>query len=208
MMMTTQTKKKIAVLVSGNGTNLQTIIDKIEAGVLNANIAIVISNIPDVYALKRAKIHGISTFTHNSSDFSSRKEYDKTLVSILKKHEVELVVLAGFMRILSNIMIEAFPQAIVNIHPALLPSFPGLHAQQQAIDYGVKFSGCTVHFVDTGTDTGPIILQAVVPIVENETESSLSIKIQKEEHRIYPQAIKLFIDGALHIKGRNVLIQK
>ena len=154
----------LAVLVSGNGSNLQVIIDRIESGELNARIACVISNNPDAYALIRAKTHAIPAIVHENSKFTSRREYDAALVNILQGYGVELVVLAGFMRILSDVMVNAFPNAIMNIHPALLPSFPGLHAQQQALDYGVKFSGCTVHFVDCGTDTGPIILQAVVPV--------------------------------------------
>jgi phosphoribosylglycinamide formyltransferase-1 len=197
----------VAVLVSGNGSNLQSIIHSIESGGLNARIACVISNNPDAYALTRAETHGIPCVVHENIGFSSRKEYDVSLVDILRGYGVELVVLAGYMRILSEVMVTAFPNAILNIHPALLPSFPGLHAQQQAIDYGVKFSGCTVHFVDCGTDTGPIILQAIVPVTQDDTEDSLSVRIQKEEHRIFPEALKLFVEGKLKINGRHVLIQ-
>lgn len=207
MNMQTNIPKKLAVLVSGNGTNLQTIIDTIEANGLNAVIAVVISNVSDAYALKRAELHGVPHVVHNSVQYSSRKEYDTALVAILRQYDVDLIILAGFMRILSPVMIEAFPHAIINIHPALLPSFPGLHAQQQALDYGVRFSGCTVHFVDAGTDTGPIILQAVVPVLQDDTEATLSARIQKEEHRIYPQALKLIVDGKLRVEGRNVTIQ-
>lgn len=199
-------KKTIAVLVSGNGTNLQCIIDSIEAGELNATISIVISNVADAFALKRAESHGIPFKVIEHSGFSSRKEYDTELVEVLKQSRVELVVLAGFMRILSNIMVDAFPNSIINIHPALLPAFPGLHAQQQALDYGVRYSGCTVHFVDGGTDTGPIILQSVVPVLQDDTEETLSARIQKEEHKIYPQAIKILVAGKIHVNGRHVQI--
>ncbi|MSN25683.1 MAG: phosphoribosylglycinamide formyltransferase [Geobacter sp.] len=197
---------RLAVLVSGSGTNLQAIIDSIEAGDIDATIACVISNKRDVFALERAAKHGITVVVHENSGFANRQEYDLATVEILRQYGVNLVVLAGFMRILTENMINAFPNAIINIHPALLPSFPGLHAQQQAIDYGVRYSGCTVHFVDCGTDTGPIILQSVVPVDANDTEETLSAKIQKEEHRIYPAAIKLFVDGKIKVKGRKVLI--
>ncbi len=197
---------RLAVLVSGSGTNLQAIIDSIEAGDIDATIACVISNKRDVFALERAAKHGITVVVHENSGFANRQEYDLATVEILRQYGVNLVVLAGFMRILTENMINAFPNAIINIHPALLPSFPGLHAQQQAIDYGVRYSGCTVHFVDCGTDTGPIILQSVVPVDADDTEETLSAKIQKEEHRIYPAAIKLFVDGKIKVKGRKVLI--
>jgi len=198
---------KLAVLVSGNGSNLQVFIDKIESGQLNAQIACVISNNPDAFALTRARTHNLPVIIHENSRFSGRREYDTALVSILREHGVELVVLAGFMRILSNVMVEAFPNAIMNIHPALLPSFPGLHAQQQALEYGVRFSGCTVHFVDCGTDTGPIVLQAVVPVDQDDTVESLSLRIQAEEHRTFPEAVKLFTEGKILVDGRHVRIQ-
>ena len=177
------------------------------SGELNARIACVISNNPDAYALIRAKTHAIPAIVHENSNFTSRRDYDAALVSILQGYGVELVVLAGFMRILSEVMVNAFPNAIMNIHPALLPSFPGLHAQQQALEYGVKFSGCTVHFVDCGTDTGPIILQAVVPVIEGDTEEILSARIQKEEHRAFPEALSLFVEGKILVDGRLVHIQ-
>jgi phosphoribosylglycinamide formyltransferase-1 len=197
----------LAVLVSGNGSNLQSIIHSIESGKLNARIACVISNNPDAYALTRATTHAIPCFIQENKGFKNRREYDAALVDILKEHGVELVVLAGYMRILSDVMVTAFPNAIMNIHPALLPSFPGLHAQQQALAYGVKFSGCTVHFVDCGTDTGPIILQAIVPVIQDDTEETLSAHIQTEEHRVFPEAIRLFVEGKLTVSGRCVLIQ-
>lgn len=197
---------RIGVLVSGSGTNLQAIIDRIEAGDLSATIACVISNNPDAYALTRAAAYGIPTVIHEKGRFASRREYDAATVEILQKHSVNLVVLAGFMRILTDVMVNAFPNAIMNIHPALLPAFPGLHAQQQALDYGVRYSGCTVHFVDCGTDTGPVILQSVVAVEQDDTEETLSARIQKEEHRTFPAAIKLFSEGRIKIEGRHVRI--
>lgn len=197
---------KLAILVSGNGSNLQAIIDHIEAGEINARIVCVISNNPDAFALTRASKHRIPTIIHENRGIASRREYDAALVNILQSHGVELIVLAGFMRILSEVMVTAFPNAIINIHPALLPAFSGLHAQQQAIDYGVRFSGCTVHLVDCGTDTGPIILQAVVPVEQDDTEATLSARIQKEEHRTFPEAIRLFSEGKIKVEGRHVRI--
>lgn len=197
---------RIAVLVSGSGTNLQAIIDRIESGDISATIACVISNKADAYALTRAAKHGIPTVVHENCGYANRREYDAVTVEILQKHGIELVILAGFMRILTDVMVDAFPNAIMNIHPALLPAFPGLHAQQQALDYGVRYSGCTVHFVDCGTDTGPIILQSVVPVEQDDTEETLSARIQKEEHRTFSAAIKLFTDGKIKVEGRLVRI--
>ena len=197
---------RLAVLVSGNGTNLQALIDSIAAGDINAVITCVISNKPDAYALQRAQQHGIPTIIHENRGFADREAYDAATVDILRSHQVDLVVLAGFMRILSRVMVSAFPHAIMNVHPALLPAFQGLHAQQQALEYGVRFSGCTVHFVDDGTDTGPIILQAVVPVEQDDTEETVSAKIQHEEHRLFPAAVKLFADGRLQVTGRQVRI--
>ncbi len=197
---------KLGILVSGNGSNLQAIIDAIEAGGLNARIACVVSNNPGAFALTRASRHNIPVVIHENRGFTNRREYDVALVKILRDHGVELVILAGYMRILSEVMVTAFPNAIMNIHPALLPAFPGLHAQKQALDYGVRFSGCTVHFVDCGTDTGPIILQSVVPVEQDDTEESLSARIQKEEHRTYPEAVRLFCEGRIRLEGRHVRI--
>ncbi len=197
---------RLGVLVSGGGTNLQAIIDCIESGNLNAEICCVISNKADAYALTRAETHGIPALIHENSGFSDRRQYDAATVEILRGYSVELVVLAGFMRILSDTMVHAFPDAIINVHPALLPSFPGLHAQRQALEYGVRYTGCTVHFVDCGTDTGPIIMQTVVPVEENDTEESLSERIQKAEHLTLPAAIGLYADGRLAVEGRHVRI--
>jgi phosphoribosylglycinamide formyltransferase-1 len=194
------------VLVSGSGTNLQSIMDRIEDGSLSAEIACVISSNSGAFALERARKHGIPALHVDHRNFHGREEYDAVLVETLHEHKVELVVLAGFMRIITPILINAFPHAIMNIHPALLPAFPGLHAQRQALSYGVKVSGCTVHFVDAGTDTGPIILQNTVPVMECDTEEALSARIQIEEHRAYPQAIKLFAEGRLKVDGRRVIV--
>ena len=196
----------IGVLVSGNGTNLQSIIDRCNDGSLAARINCVISNNADAFALERARKHGIPTIHLSHREFSGREAYDAALVKVLRDHGVELVVLAGFMRIITPILIDAFPNAIMNIHPALLPAFPGLHAQRQALEYGVKVSGCTVHFVDAGTDTGPIIMQAVVPVDTDDTEESLSARIQLEEHRIFPLAIQLYAAGRLTVEGRRVVV--
>ncbi len=196
----------IGVLVSGSGSNLQSIIDNIENGKLNAVIRIIISNNNDAYALKRAELHGIPSAVLKHTDFGNREEFDTAMIEILKRHNVELVVMAGFMRLLSPLFLKSFPMKIMNIHPALLPAFPGIHVQKKAVDYGVKFSGCTVHFADEGVDTGPIIIQSAVPVLDNDTEDTLSARILKEEHRIYPKAIQLFAEGKLKIDGRKVTL--
>ncbi|MFZ1037960.1 MAG: phosphoribosylglycinamide formyltransferase [Smithella sp.] len=198
---------KLGVLISGNGSNLQSIIDHIEKGSLKAVIKIVISNNPDALGLKRAEKHSIPWVVLQYSDFKSKEDFDLKLIKTLKDNGVDLVVLAGFMRIISPAFLKAFTHKIMNIHPALLPSFPGVHGQKQAVDYGVKFSGCTVHFVDEGVDTGPVIIQSVVPVLDDDTEESLSARILKEEHKIYPRAIQLFAVGKIEIKGRKVYIK-
>lgn len=196
----------IGVLVSGSGTNLQCIIDACSRGELPGRVACVISNKADAYALERAKKAGIPALHLDHRAYSGREGYDEALVAALREFGVELVVMAGFMRIITPVLLNAFPMAVMNIHPALLPSFPGLHAARQALEYGAKVAGCTVHFVDSGTDTGPIILQAPVPILEGDTEETLSERIQKEEHRIYPEAVRLFAQGRLSVDGRLVRI--
>jgi phosphoribosylglycinamide formyltransferase-1 len=201
-------KLKIAVLVSGRGSNLQAIIDAIESGKLSATIAIVISDNKDAYALVRAQKHGIKTLFIDPKEFKTREDYDKRIVEHLQKEGVELVALAGFMRILSPYFVNAYKNRIMNIHPALLPSFPGLHGQKQAVDYGVKISGATVHFVDEGCDTGPIILQVPVKVEDDDTEETLSARILEQEHKIYPQAIQLYAEGRLEIIGRKVKIKQ
>jgi phosphoribosylglycinamide formyltransferase-1 len=199
-------KLKIGVLASGNGSNLQSIFDRIESGNLPVEVACIISNNAAAFALEREKRHGVPALHIDHRIFAGREEYDAALVETLHEYGAELVVLAGFMRIITTVLLDAFPMSIMNIHPALLPAFPGLHAQRQAMDYGVKVSGCTVHFVDTGTDTGPIIIQSAVPVLEEDTEDTLSQRIQAEEHRIYPEAIRLFAEGRLRVEGRRVIV--
>ena len=200
-------KIKLGVLVSGRGSNLQAIIDNIANGSLSAELAVVISDQADAFALERARAHGAPAVHVSAKGYKmKRDEYDTLLVKELQKHKVELVCLAGFMRIISLTLIQAYPNRILNIHPALLPAFPGLHVQKKALEHGVKFSGCTVHFVDEGMDTGPIIIQAVVPVLDNDTEAGLSERILKQEHKIYSRAIRLFAEGRLKIEGRRVLV--
>ncbi len=197
---------KIGVLVSGSGSNLQAIIDSIEEGKINAEISVVISNVPGVYALERAKKYNIKTEVINHRDFKSREDFDRKLVELLKKYDVELVVMAGFLRVITRVFLDAFPMRVMNIHPALLPAFPGLHVQKKALDYGVKFAGCTVHFADEGVDTGPIIIQGIVPVLDDDTDETLSQRILKVEHKIYPKAIQLYAEGRIKISERKVYI--
>ena len=199
-------KLKLAVLASGGGTNLQSIIDQCTQETLDASIELVISNNPGSGALQRAESAGIKTVCINHRTFANRENFDLAVVAALQESGAELIVLAGFMRIITKPFLQAFPQRIINIHPALLPAFPGLHVQQKALDYGAKFSGCTVHFVDGGVDTGPIIAQAVVPIFDNDTEETLSARILKQEHKIYPQVIQWFAEKRVTIKQRTVRI--
>jgi phosphoribosylglycinamide formyltransferase-1 len=200
-------KVRIAVLVSGRGSNLQAIIDNIERGLLSSELAVVISDQAEAYALERARKHNILAVPVSAKGYmNKREEYDALLVKELRERNVDLVCLAGFMRIITPVLIRAFPNRILNIHPSLLPAFPGLHVQKKALNHGVKFSGCTVHFVDEGMDTGPIIIQAVVPILDSDTEDSLSERILKQEHKIYSRAIQLFAEGRLKIEGRRVLV--
>ena len=194
----------LGVLLSGSGTNLQAIIDAIERGELPARIRLVISNRADAYGLVHARNHKLSTAVVPHTDFPSREDFDRRMVELLKQHGVELVVLAGFTRLLSSAFVRAFPQRILNIHPALLPAFPGLHAQRQAIEHGVRISGATVHLVDEEMDHGPIIMQAAVPVYASDTEARLRERILRQEHRIYPAAIKLFAEGRVRVDGRTV----
>jgi phosphoribosylglycinamide formyltransferase-1 len=198
---------KLGILISGNGSNLQSIIDHIEKGSLKTIIKIVISNNPEAYGITRAKKHGIPVVVLKNGDFKNKEEFDLELIRILKNNSVDLVILAGFMRIITKTFLKAYPYKIMNIHPALLPSFPGIHGQKQALEYGVKLSGCTVHFVDEGVDTGPIIMQSAVQVFDDDTEETLAARILKEEHRIYPQAIQFFAEGKIEIKGRKVQIK-
>ncbi len=190
------------MFVSGSGTNLQAIID---AGIPTVEIVLVLSNNPGAYALERAKKHGIPAEAADHKNFPGRKEYDEHVLKLLEPYGVDLIALAGFMRILTPRFVRAYKNRIINIHPALLPSFPGMHAAKQALESGVKFTGCTVHFVDEGVDSGPIILQAVVPVRDDDDEESLLERIHKEEHRIYPEALKLIASGKFKIEGKRVL---
>jgi phosphoribosylglycinamide formyltransferase-1 len=196
----------VGVLISGRGTNLQAIIDSCESGVIPAKVAVVFSDKPGAYGLERAKKHNIATAVFQPKDFPDKNTYELEIVKLMKEHNVDLVCLAGYMRIVGPVLLEHFKGKMINIHPALLPSFPGLRVQKAALDHGVKISGATVHFVDEGCDTGPIIVQAAVPVLEEDTEESLSARILEQEHKIYPQAIKLFAEGKLKMEGRRVKI--
>lgn len=196
----------IAVLCSGNGTNLQAIIDGVSKGYIPARIAVVISDEANAFALERAKKAGIEAVKLDKKDYNTREDFDRELVKILKERDVALVVLAGFMRLLSGYFIGEYRNRIINIHPALLPSFKGSHGVKDAIEHGVKVTGVTVHFVDEHLDNGPIILQRTVEIKEGDNEETLLERIHKEEHRIYPEAIKLFVEGKLKVNGRKIII--
>jgi len=199
-------KLRIGALASGGGSNLQSIIDRCRDGSLAAEVVLVVSNNPGAGALARAEQADIPTRCIDHRHFESREVFDRNVVAALREAGVDLVVLAGFMRLISDVFLETFPGRIMNIHPALLPAFPGLHVQRKAIEYGARFAGCTVHFVDGGVDTGPIIIQAVVPVLDDDTEETLSARILEQEHRIYPRAIQLFAENRLHIDGRRVRI--
>jgi len=201
-------KIRLGVLISGRGSNLQSIIDTSKKGEIDAEIAIVISDKKDAYGLVRAKENDIPALFLSPKDYKKREDFDEKVVEELNKHKVDLVLLAGFMRIVTSALIEPFRNRIMNIHPSLLPSFPGLDAQKQALEHGVRFSGCTVHFVEEGMDEGPIIIQAVVPVMDNDTVDSLSERILKYEHKIYPIAVQLFADGRLKVEGRMVRVNK
>ncbi|MBC7343227.1 MAG: phosphoribosylglycinamide formyltransferase [Clostridia bacterium] len=196
----------IGVLASGRGTNLQAIIDAIERGELHAQVAVVISDRRDALALERARQHGIPAVFLDPKLYPSREAYDLAVAEELKRYQVEVVALAGYMRLVTPAFLARFPLRVVNIHPALLPSFPGVEAQRQAVEYGVKYSGCTVHFVDEGMDTGPIIAQAVVPVRDDDTAESLAERILKEEHRLYPYVLELIAQGRVEVRGRKVYI--
>lgn len=195
----------LGVLASGYGSNLQAVIDEIEAGRLTAKIALVLSNKSDAFALERAEKHGIPSLFIDPKAHQCREDYDKALLKALQAHQVQAVILAGYMRLLTGHLVKPFHQRMINIHPSLLPAFPGLHAQRQAIDYGVKFSGCTVHFVDEEMDNGPIIAQATVPVLDGDTEKDLAKRILVEEHQLLPSVIQRLAEGKLTIDGRRVL---
>jgi phosphoribosylglycinamide formyltransferase 1 len=196
---------RIGVLLSGRGSNFEALADSVSAGrIPSTEIAIVISNKPAALGLERAESRGIPTRAIPSKGLD-RETYDRQVVAVLQEYKVDLICLAGYMRLLSPYFVAAFPQRILNIHPSLLPSFPGLESQKQALDYGVKFAGCTVHFVDENLDAGPIILQAVVPVLDADDEHTLSDRILKEEHRIYTEAVKIILEGNYKIAGRRVV---
>jgi phosphoribosylglycinamide formyltransferase-1 len=188
--------RTLGVLISGRGSNLQAILDAVRQGELDARVGIVVSNVATAPGVARAEEAGVPTAVIDHKRFSSREEFDQAVVDELRRHEVDLVCLAGFMRLLSPLFIRAFPGRILNIHPALLPAFPGLHAQRQALEHGVKVSGCTVHIVDEELDHGPIVQQTAVPVGDDDTEETLSARILKEEHRAYPKAIRLMLERA------------
>ena len=201
---------RVGVLASGRGSNLQAIIDAIEAGRIDAPIVLVLSNKKDAAALERARKHGLTEVFLDPKPFAgqpdSREAYDRAVLDVLRKNDVELVLLAGYMKIVTPVLVKAYENRMMNIHPSLLPSFPGLDAQKRALDHGVKLSGCTVHFVTEGVDEGPIIIQAAVPILEGDTPETLAARILVEEHKIYPKAVQLYAEGRLNVSGRVVRI--
>jgi phosphoribosylglycinamide formyltransferase 1 len=198
-------KKRIGVLLSGRGSNFEALAESIVSGrIPNAEIAIVVSNRDGAPGIDRARARGIAMRVIPSKGLE-RETYDRQVVAVLNEHKVDLVCLAGYMRLLSPYFVAAFPNRILNIHPSLLPSFPGLESQRQALEYGVKFAGCTVHFVDENLDAGPIVLQAVLPVNDNDTEETLSARILQEEHRIYSEAVRIVLEGRYKIEGRRVV---
>jgi phosphoribosylglycinamide formyltransferase-1 len=202
---------RVAVLASGRGSNLQAIIDAIEVGQLQAKIVAVISNKFDAAALERARKHGLPDIFVDPKPFAgrpdSREAFDRALLEVLEKHDIELVLLAGYMKIVTPVLVNAFANRMMNIHPSLLPSFPGLDVHKKAIEWGCKLTGCTVHFVTEGVDEGPIVLQAAVPILDHDTPEILAARILEQEHKIYPRAVQLFAEGRLKVDGRRVLVE-
>ncbi len=204
------TPLRVAVLASGRGSNLQAVIDAIETGQVQAKIVAVVSNKKDAVALERARKHGLPDVFVDPKPFAgrpdSREAYDRELLAVLGKYDVELVLLAGYMKIVTGVLVNAYANRMMNIHPSLLPSFPGLDVQKKAIEWGCKLAGCTVHFVTEGVDEGPIILQAAVPILDDDSPDTLAARILVQEHRLYPRAVQLFAEGRLRVDGRRVLI--
>jgi phosphoribosylglycinamide formyltransferase-1 len=199
---------RVAVLGSGRGTNCQSIIDAIESGTLNAKIVCVVSDVKDAFILERARKHGLPALYISGAPFRTKLEgpAEEAYIEALKRHGAEVIALAGFMRIIKPGLLTAYPQRILNIHPALLPAFPGMESWKQALDYGAKVTGCTVHFVDRGTDTGPIVVQKAVPVQETDTAESLHARIQVQEHVAYPEALALLAAGRITVEGRRVRI--
>jgi phosphoribosylglycinamide formyltransferase-1 len=199
-------KGRIAVLLSGRGSNFMAIREAVERGDVNAEISLVLSNKAEAPGLIKAREWGLDAVFLDPKLFASREDYDRSVAAEVEKRRIDLVVLAGYMRVLTPGLCDAYKHRIVNIHPALLPSFPGLHVQQKAIDWGVRFSGCTVHFVAAEVDMGPIILQAVVPVLQDDTEETLAARILVQEHKTYPEAVRLYFEGRLEVRGRRVFI--
>jgi phosphoribosylglycinamide formyltransferase-1 len=197
---------QVAVLISGRGSNMESLAQACETPGFPARICVVVSNRPDAPGLEKARSFGIPTAVVDHTEFDDKASFEQAIVDVLEQHGAELICLAGFMRVLSPEFVERYPQRILNIHPSLLPSFPGLHVQQKAIEHGVRYSGCTVHFVVPEVDAGPIVVQAVVPIEQDDTEDTLSARILEQEHLIYPEAVRLFAEGRLRVEGRRVLI--
>ncbi|HXF91252.1 MAG TPA: phosphoribosylglycinamide formyltransferase [Nitrospiraceae bacterium] len=204
------TPLRLGVLASGRGSNLQAIIDAIEAGSLAAQIVVVVSNKQNAQALERARKHGVPAVFLDPKPCAgrpdSRETYDRAILEVLQKYDVELVLLAGYMKIVTPVLINAYQNRMMNIHPSLLPAFPGLDAQKQALEWGVKLAGCTVHFVTEGVDEGPIIIQAAVPVLDEDTPETLALRILEQEHRIYPRAVQLYAEGRLQVEGRCVRV--
>ena len=197
---------RVGVLASGSGSNLQAILDGCAAGTIPARVAVVVCNVPGARALERARAAGVPAVLVPHGEFPSRESYDRELIRVLQGQGVELVCLAGFMRLITPPLLRAFENKVLNIHPSLLPSFPGLHAVRQALAAGVRVAGCTVHVVDEGTDSGPIVIQAAVPVLDGDTEETLAARILVQEHRCYPRAISLWAEGRVHVEGRRVRI--
>lgn len=197
--------RRLGVLVSGRGSNLQAILDAVQERRLHATVALVVSNVAGAAALARARAAGVATLTIDHRDFPTRAAFDAALLAALRAHDVDLVCLAGFMRLLGPTLVDAYRHAILNVHPSLLPAFPGLHAQRQAWQHGVKVAGATVHLVDAELDAGPIVRQASVPVREDDTEETLAARILVQEHRIYPEAIATVLDGGWRIEGRRFI---
>ena len=200
--------RRIAVLISGRGSNLQSIIDAIARGELAATIAVVVSNRADAGGLLRAREAGIETQILDHREYPDRSSYDRAMVDLLKARDVSLVCLAGFMRLVGPPLLEAFPNAVLNIHPSLLPSFPGVDAQKQALDHGVRFSGATVHLVTGELDNGPIVVQSAVPVFDDDTRDALAARILIEEHKLYPEAIRTMLDGGWRVEGRRLVLNR
>ena len=200
--------RTLGILISGRGSNLQALLDAVENGNLDARVGVVISNCADALGLVIAKDASIPTVVLDHKDYADRESFDGAILKVLLNYDVDVVCLAGFMRILSPVIVGAFPERILNVHPSLLPSFVGLHAQRQAVEHGSKVSGCTIHFVDSELDHGPILMQCAVPVKDGDTEEILSQRILKEEHRLYPKAVQLVLDGKVQVEGRRTVITK